>query len=252
MSKMILHCGGHEVDRAALGQVPMPQQTNSYCPISHADFVDGVERSLLAAGFQIEAMGHALARNGMNYFGTMELRNGHDADDYATIVGLRNSHGKVFPAGLACGGRVFVCDNLSFSGEIVIKRRHTRFIKRDLPQLIDAAVGRLGMLRTDQATRIATYKDRQLDVDFADHLIIELLRARVITSTKIPTVLKEWEEPSHEEFARDGFTAWRFFNAVTESLKGRIPEPRVTQALHGIMDAACGGVVLEGDYSEIH
>lgn len=38
-----------------------------------------------------------------------------------------------------------------------------------------------------------------------------------------------------------GKTAWRFFNAATEGLKGNLPAlPRRTQALHGLLDAECG------------
>jgi hypothetical protein len=46
--------------------------------------------------------------------------------------------------------------------------------------------------------------------------------------------------PRHAEF-REGRTAWRFFNSVTEVLKGNLTElPRRTQALHGLLDSACG------------
>ncbi|MGV3661435.1 MAG: hypothetical protein ACO1TE_14700 [Prosthecobacter sp.] len=41
------------------------------------------------------------------------------------------NHDKTFPAGI-----VFGCDNLSFSGEIKFARNHSRFIVRDLPQLV--------------------------------------------------------------------------------------------------------------------
>ena len=46
---------------------------------------------------------------------------------------------------LALGSQVLVCDNLSFFGEVVLTRRHTRFIERDLPDFV-AAFGRLQSL----------------------------------------------------------------------------------------------------------
>jgi hypothetical protein len=46
-------------------------------------------------------------------------------------VGLRNSHDKSFPVGIAFGSRVFVCDNAAFIADHVIKRRHTANAKRD-------------------------------------------------------------------------------------------------------------------------
>ena len=78
----------------------------------------------------------------------------------------------------------------------------------------------------------------------AHHLIVRALEARVLPTTAIPVVVREWRRPSHGEFAEGGRTAWRLFNAVTEAIKGRSLDalPRRTQALHGMLDAVCGGV----------
>jgi hypothetical protein len=57
----------------------------------------------------------------------------------------------------------------------------------------------------------------------------------------IPLTPAEWHNPRHPEFARDGRTGWRLFNAVTEAHKegSYMDLPRRTQALHGLMDLAC-------------
>jgi hypothetical protein len=31
--------------------------------------------------------------------------------------------------------------------------------------------------------------------------------------------LQEWDEPSHEEHAEDGYSMWRLYNAITEAIK---------------------------------
>jgi hypothetical protein len=66
--------------------------------------------------------------------------------------------------------------------------------------------------------------------------------ARVVPVRQVPDVLAEWRHPRHREFAEAGRTAWRLFNAFTEVIKGRALDllPRRTQALHGLMDIACG------------
>src|SRR5262249_47496177 len=144
------------------------------------------------------------------------------------------------PAALVLGASVFVCDNLSFSGEVKLARKHTAHIERDLPQLVDRAVGLLGGLRQTQEQRFATYQGHEITDGQAHDLIIQALDARVVPVTKVPDVLTEWREPRHPEFC-EGRTAWRLFNAFTEILKGNLGElPRRTQALHGLMDAACG------------
>jgi len=244
---LMLHTGGFTVDRERLYRAETPKPTSSWTPIPHGNLVDEVERSLSSAGYNIVGQQHALARNDNRYFGLFEITNGKNHGDYNTIVGLRNSHDKSFPAGLVVGSGVFVCDNLCFSGEVKVGRRHTTNINRDLSGLIDAAVGKVNSLRISQDTRIEAYKETELGQNLSDHLLIELLRARVVTATKIPKILKSFEHPEHPEFSSEGFTAWRLFNAVTEHLKGGLADlPRVGHALHGIVDGVCG-VTIDGD-----
>jgi hypothetical protein len=74
----------------------------------------------------------------------------------------------------------------------------------------------------------------------AHDLLIQAFDVRVLPVTKLPDVLQEWRQPCRAEF-RDERTAWRLFNAFTETLNGNLPElPRRNQGLHGLMDAACG------------
>jgi hypothetical protein len=109
------------------------------------------------------------------------------------------------------------------------------------PKLIERAVGRLGDLRRSQEQRFAAYKRLELTDGQAHDLIVQGLDARVLPLTRIPAVLREWREPRHPEFREGGRTAWRLFNAFTEGLKGNLDAlPRRTQALHGLLDAACG------------
>jgi hypothetical protein len=70
--------------------------------------------------------------------------------------------------------------------------------------------------------------------------------------TQVPAVLDEGRAPRHLEFAADGKTAWRLFNAFTKVWKGRHFEalPRRSQALHGLLDAACGLAARVLDYCQ--
>jgi hypothetical protein len=101
-------------------------------------------------------------------------------------------------------------------------------------------VGRLADLRHSQERRFLAYKTSELGDREAHDLVIRALDARVVPVTKIPDVLREWREPRHPDF-RQGKTGWRLFNAITEVLKGQLDHlPRRTQALHGLLDVACG------------
>ena len=242
MLNLCLHSGAHEVPRERLAETPTPAGTRTWSPIPHSRLLDLVETTLGGHGLRVVNQSHALWGDGNRYFGLLEVQNGSAHDDYGLVVGLRNSHDKSFPAGLALGSGVFVCDNLSFGAEVTLARKHTRFIERDLPQVVHRAVARLTDMRGKQDRRIESYKETELDDRTAHDLIVRSLDSRVVPVTQVPAVLREWREPSHAEFAEGGKTAWRLFNAFTESLKGRnLAElPRRTQGLHGLLDAACG------------
>jgi hypothetical protein len=49
--------------------------------------------------------------------------------------------------------------------------------------------------------------------------IVSLMLIKPVT--QVPAVLSQWRAPAHEEFTVDGKTAWRLFNAFSETWKGR-------------------------------
>ncbi len=238
---LCLHTGARTVEREHLALVPTPERTATWVPIPHVKLLQGIEGHLAGAGFRVIQEAHGVTANGDRYFGMLQVANGRNPDDFGLVVGIRNSHDMKFPAGLVVGASVFVCDNLSFSGEIRLARRHTVYIERDLPQLIDRAVGQLGDHRRLQEERFIAYKATEVTDAQAHDLIIRALDAQVVPMLKVPEVIEEWRQPRHPEFAQGGKTAWRLFQGFTEALKGNLDLlPRRTQALHGLLDAACG------------
>ena len=241
MANLLMHCGGRHVTRDDVANVSTPTRTRSWVPVPHHRLLDLVESTIEGQGYRVTSQAHGLWGDGDRYFGLMELANGHTEDDYGLVLGLRNSHDKTFPASLALGSQVLVCDNLSFFGEVVLTRRHTRFVERDLPDIVAQAVGRLSEMRTQQADRLDAYKQTRIQDRTAHDLMVRAVDARVIPVTQLPMVLKEWRKPTHPEFTADGRSVWRLFNAFTESFKSRSLEvlPRRSQALHGLMDRIC-------------
>ena len=127
----------------------------------------------------------------------------------------------------------------AFSGEVKLARKHTRFILRDLPQLVQGAVGRLMQRWHHQDQRIAGYKLAALDDRTAHDLVVRALDVGVCCNRHLPQVLFEWRHPRHEEFGPRN--VWSLFNAFTETLKGSLTElPRRTEALHGLLDNHVG------------
>jgi hypothetical protein len=71
---------------------------------------------------------------------------------------------------------VLVCDNLAFFGEIRVFRKHTVFVMRDLPYMVDTAVTRLNGAWADQDRRIAAYRNSRLPIGSDCHRLWALLR----------------------------------------------------------------------------
>lgn len=234
---LMLHKGAEVIDFPALRLVETPEATKSHVPIPHHRLVDSVRHSLAYFGHEIVHEEHGITPDGMRYFGVMMLKSADGI--YQDMVGLRNSHDKSFPIGLSFGGHVFVCDNLSIIGDQVVKRRHTANAKRDLPGLIQEMVEPLADVRDQQAKTFDLYRNTPITIDQADHAIMELYRRGVINIQRIADVLREYEDPTFEEWATDQ-NAWRLFNATTFVLNGNVVgNPRGSTELHNVIDGVC-------------
>jgi hypothetical protein len=237
---MVLHCGGELVTRDQIDTVHAPPATHTWTPVAHGDVVDMVEQSITGSGLEITDRQFALARSGQRMFGTITLAGG---TDYATVIGVRNSHDKSFPVSFCLGSRVFVCDNLAFSAEVVVKTKHSRLVLDRLPRLVNEGVARLIEKRGHQARRIEAYKESEVrGLPHLHDLVLRSYRANAIPARAISEVLDEYDSPQHPEFAEP--TLWSYFNSVTEVLKKYGDLPQRTMRLHGVIDAECGSKLL--------
>lgn len=250
---LVLHCGGEKVERNELAAVATPGATETYQPIAHNDFVDMIQDELENFGLRVTSEAHGLTKTAQNFDGTTDSTYGGNYfgmfqvegsmlkyEDHSTVIGFRNSHIKRLSAGLALGSGVFVCDNLAFSGEVTIARKHTKYSLHDdfglRPMIVDA-ISKLIVLNEHQENRYEEYKRHGMGHGLAEVVMIEALRRKVITPTQLPKLVQQWDTPDHDEFARNK-NGWRMFNAVTETLKGTSPVqlPRRTAELHNILD----------------
>ena len=248
----MLHCGGHIATREQIAAVPTPASTPTWMPVPHINLITRVEEALVTHGMQVVTSAFALAKEGSRFFGLMQIaRQPGEGEnpapkDYGYIVSLRNGHDKDWKIMMGVGSSAFVCDNLAFSTEIQISRKHTNRALIDLPRLVSSATGQLAERWNDQGKRIEAYKTHELTDSQANDLIVRAYDSGVAPITLIPSVIKEWRTPRHPEF--QSRTVWSLFNAFTECLKpseqnsrGSLWElPRRTTALHGLMDGQVG------------
>lgn len=232
---LCLHRGAQEVDVGALATLPTPPATHSHVPLPHVELVNMVKYALGYFGHEIVEEHHGVTEDGLRYFGLLSLRSTYG--DYTDTVGLRNSHDKTFPIGISFGSRVFVCDNLAFMGDHVIRRKHTANSKRDLPGLVAEVVEPLRDQREAQRITFERYAETALSDQLADHAIMEMFRQNVIGVQRIADVHQQFHEPEYDWGEK---TAYRLFNAATFALTGKVAEsPGLTRQLHQVVDAVC-------------
>jgi hypothetical protein len=231
---LVLHAGAAACPIDDVYAAVTPEPKDHHYPTPHGALVDLVRQHFKDTSMTIVNEQHAMTRGGLRYFGMFQIAG--DNPNYDLVVGLRNTHDRSFAAGFCVGSGVFVCDNLAFSSDVVLARKHTRFIERDLPKLVARGVGQLMEHRIEQDQRIQAYQEVGLTDKDAYAAIIELLKARAIVNQDVVQIVKQWDKPTYSEFAQEQ-NVWRLFNAVTTVARPGLgfAVPR-TQALHGVCD----------------
>ena len=232
---LCLHSGAKPVAYEELRSLETPAPTKSHHPIAHHHVVDLVKHSLTFYGHQVVEENFGVTEDGMRFFGVLSLKS--EYGNYTDVVGLRNSSDKSFPVGVSFGSSVFVCDNLAFVGDHVIRRKHTAKLKFELPGLIASIVEPLAGEREKQHQTFLRYQSTPLDEMRANHAIMAMFREGVINVQRIPEVLHQWEEPECDWGDK---SAYRLFNAATFALTSKVAEnPSITSRLHEIVDGVC-------------
>jgi hypothetical protein len=234
---LILHAGGKLATLDELRNCKTPPPEGRWHPVAHATVLASVKETLHGAGYVVKSEKLALARNDARFFGILDLETPL-VEGVGLSVGVRNSVDKSFPLGFAAGSRVFVCDNLAFRSELLVRRKHTLNGMRAFSTAISTAVASLTSFKEAEAVRIQRMAEMELSPAQASHVILTAFRRGIISSLQLPRVCKEWEEPSFEDFRPR--TAWSLFNAFTEVLKPRAvtaPQAFVAQTirLNGLM-----------------
>ncbi len=213
--------------RAALAEYKAPEKGRGrfHQPIGFAEYADEVEHQLNRTQMKVIGEEHIVGHEGQRHFGILEIAPAVEgeliqAKDWSMFLGLRGSHDQSVQRGLALGRSVMVCSNLCFSGDIAtLNTKQTLNIWTRLPGMIYDAVTRIPELAHIEEQRVGRMKELELKPRHGDMLLVEGMRRGHISSAQMSRAVREWDRPSHEEFAEDGFTAWRLENAVTEAVK---------------------------------
>jgi hypothetical protein len=212
-----------KITREELAHVPTPLGTTTHRPVPHHEIVEALVETLGFRHIGIVGEEYAVSTDGMRMFGVIDLEAAFEGCRFA--IGLRNSHDKSFRLSCTVGVRVFVCENLAFSGDFtpVLAKHSKHFSLQD-----SLAVGVDRMQRNFEPMRrqVEAWREQQLSPATAKLIIY---RAFVEGELDAPRHLAHavhqlYFNPIHAEFQPR--TMWSLSNAFTSALKQLEPIPQ--------------------------
>lgn len=218
-SRLCLHKGATEVDRTKLSAFEAPPPSGRWFPLKHSKVLDAVGTTLEAAGYRIRREQLAVARGGHRFFGTLDLDSAL-VPGVSLAVGIRNSTDKSFPLGFCAGSRVFVCDNLAFRSELLVKRKHTRHGEVRFANEIAGAVRQLQTFSEVEGRRIRTLQNTPVTEEAASRVVLRALEEHIVSAPVIPRIWREILSPSFD-YGTGGLTLWTVLQAFTTVLADR-------------------------------
>ncbi len=228
---LIAHCGATKVTLEELRRIPTPDATATYRPIPHVELIETIQTRLDRYGISIQRQEYAVQHGGTRLFGVMDLVYGMDAERTAAI-GIRTSNDRSMALEIAVGMRVFVCDNLAFSGDMIaLRRKHTA--KLDLGESISLAMDRFFDRFAALEAGVAALKALAIPDDRAKALIHDAFAGGLLPVRLFKAVSQMYFHPQADWPDVRPRTAWGLCSAFTRAIRGLEPA-RAFKATAGV------------------
>lgn len=218
-------------------QVSVPQETETYMPVSHEQAVSKLLTKLSDAHFKITNERYDLSREGkictFNIGCDFDLPSLQDVKGYYRKHDLMsmdylfagiNSYDKSSRLAYASGTQVFVCANGMISGEIKQLRKHTKYVFQDIDGMLDNII-REGeeAMRKNVEFSISAVSKMCTDNSVSSHLGRMVYKNRILNINEGTKVYKEYNKSL--VFPKGNY--WSFYNACTEVLKITRPDQQM-------------------------
>jgi hypothetical protein len=223
MNGTLSHANSQLVTRAELATIPPPPGTATWKPIAHADLIHAVDRQLLVRGITIQKEEYALQRDGARLFAVLDLAFEETAE-FCAAMGIRTGNDQSMALEIAVGVKVFVCDNLCFSGDLIaLRRRHTA--KFNLNADVSIAIDRYQEHLVTLRGQIDTLKAQPLADAEAKLLIFEAFAKEILPIRHFPAVAGSYFHSNGTTPDTAPRTFWGLHNAFTRAIRAMAPAP---------------------------
>lgn len=233
----LISFGGKLTRREQIALVATPPGTATHKPVPHVEVVEALIETLGFRHIAVVKDEYAVSKDGMKMFGVLDLDSGISGCRFS--IGIRNSHDKSMRLALTVGYRVFVCENMAFSGDFEpVQAKHSKHFS--LRNALSVGVDQMQRNFDGMRTQVETWRSTQLG-DVSVKLII--YRAFVESDLQVPRLLARsvhdhYFNPRYEEFQPR--TMWSLSNAFTSAFKELepIPQFKATAKLAGFLESA--------------
>jgi hypothetical protein len=212
---LITHCGARRISREELADLPVPEETRTFKPISHSDLIEKIMETLWYRRMNIVRDEYAVSQDGMKLFGLLEMDLEYRGVRFA--IGIRNSNDKSMRVAMVAGYKVAVCDNMMLQGDFqpLLAKHSKNFALEDgLSIACDRIQRNIGRLHQD----ITNKQEWAIESREAKSILYT-----AFTEGKFPIKLMRevhsefFIAPSYEEFKSS--TMWSLENAFTTAFK---------------------------------
>ena len=215
---LTVHRGAQLVSREELAIIPAPPATDTWKPVSHIALVETIAGVMADRGLYITK--EQFAVQGPRLFGVFDTE-WQKMSDFGAAVGFRHGINKDLAIHLLCGARVWLCDNLSYSGQQITVRKHSA--KLNLGEEMDRALYKYMQEWRRFKDAIQLQKDTTLEERRVKQLVYDIFQAKILPLRLFPPVTTHVLQMTKE--AKTAMTGWWLHNVMTTHIKTLAPAP---------------------------
>lgn len=219
-----------------LYNVPLPEATASYSPVSHKHIIEGIKETVDQSNLQIVGTQYQTNHNGEALVGYFDL--GNDSDIFNYRFAFRNSYDKSMSVAFVAGTSVMICSNGMIVGETQFIRKHTGSVAAELAEKIKRVSGELdNVLHTAERHAIQMQNINLNPTQVAELCGRWFMEQEIIRSSQLNIIKAQLKNPDHPEFAESNL--WSLYNHATHALKKTAPYDYLNKYkdLHNFVEA---------------
>ena len=218
---------GHavQVTLEELAAIPTPQNTATWTPIPHIEVVNTIRSVVLDRKWKIvggnDAFKVVVSNGGVRMFGTVAVKVPDISDsEFGLMLGFRQGHDKMMALRMAFGEHVFVCSNMVFNGDIVVRREHTRFIS--VTETIDKAITAFQPKFIEMIEMAHVLQKKEISAEMGDSLLVRTVEAGALPLANLLPARKHWLSAINGDCKdiEHAQSVWGVKQAVTSEFKG--------------------------------